>query len=399
MPIVPGARVWPYGVNRGEIVSVERAYQSQIWLSTSGKEKRRALRDRPRKRLSFSTKGSRDCFRQIMRELHGHQPKTYALPDWTRRVVSTSTMLAGGDRIDVASVEEWMIVDETVILSATGRVEVRTIDSILGSTLVFDEVNGPDAWPVGTRVYAGLQGHWQARQAGERPLRNVIRISAEFDVDPVSEPYIEPPAAAVQFNGRDVFNLGPARISPPRHDVLSGLEAVDYGVSTVAHYQNVTYPTEIYELSYVGCDPATVKRLEDFFVRARGQVGEFYMPSWENDLVPAVTAGAGTNTLDVVGEDVAASYLNSTVFKCLAVRFKDNTQEYNIVTGLAAGAGISTLTLQNNWARAIDASQIRGISWMPVCRFASDTLVTEWTIKQVARMRMAIRTLEDLPGN
>ena len=117
------------------------------------------------------------------------------------------------------------------------------------------------------------------------------------------------------------------------------------------------------------------------------------MPTWENDLVPDAVAGSGTTSLVVKGDDAANAYGGSTVFKALAVHFNDNTFEYNTVTNVTPGAGVSTLTVGTAWSQNIDPTLIRRISWMPACRFASDILTTEWPIDGVGACAWPFRRL------
>lgn len=396
MPLDPIARVWPFGYSRLTPVVVERSYQTTIFATEAGREQRRAMRERPRKVVRFGLIAGSDCARALTREMHKYQASLYALPDWTRKTLGVTALANGAADIDVAAVEGWAAVGETVILASGGRFERYTINAVAAPTLTFAETNTGAGWPVGTRAYAALPARLRAEAAATRPIRDVLRLDVEFDVAPGGEFYIEPAAAPVTFNGREVLAKPPHRIEAIDHTFITGIEEVDFGFGASARFKPVAYPADRYALTYTSCDAAGAAKLEDVFIRARGRRGEFYMPTFENDLVPDAVAAMGTTSLAVIGDDVADVYGGSSVFKAVAVHFSDNTFEFNTVTNVTPGAGVSTLTVGAAWSRDIDPALIRRISWMPVCRFAADQLTTEWPIDGIGRLRLAVRTLEDL---
>ena len=396
MPLDPAARVWPFGYSRLSPVIVERSYQTTIFASDAGREQRRATRDRPRKVVRFGVIAAGDCYRAFNREMHKYQSALYALPDWTRKTLSTTAFTSGTDQVDVADIAGWAAIGETVILANAGRFERYTIIAAAAPTLTFAETNTGTDWPIGTRVYAALPARLRAEAAAIRPVRDVLTLDVGFDVVPTDEFYIEPGAPPLTFNGREVLAKPPHRIEAIDHSFVAGIEEVDFGFGPTARFKPIDYPVERCGLTYTSCNAAKAGELEDIFIRARGRQGEFYMPTWENDLVPTAPAGTGTSSLIVAGDDVADVYGGSTVFKAVAVHFKDNTFEFNTVVNVTPGAGVSTLTVGSPWSRTIDPALIRRISWMPLCRFASDQLTTEWPIDGVGRMRIAVQTLEDL---
>ena len=396
MPLDPSARVWPFGFSRLSPVVVERSYLTSMVLSEAGREQRRAERDRPRKTLRFGIIAADYCYRRFNRELHRTPASLFALPDWTRKTLTTTVFTGGTSAVDAAAVEGWAAVGETVILAHAGRFERYTIAAVGTLTLTFVETNPGADWPVGTRIYAALPARLRAEVEATRPIRDVMSLEVTLDVVPTEEFYIAPPVAPVTFNGREVFPQPPHRIAPIDHTFITGIEEVDVGFGATARFQPVSYPAQRYQLTYTGCDAAKTAELEDVFGRARGRQGEFYMPTWEHDLKPTATASAGTTSLVVEGDDAASAYGGSSVFRAVAVHFHDNSFEFNTVSNVTPGSGVSTLTLGSTWSRDIDPLLIRRISWMPVCRFASDQLVTEWPIDGVGRLRMSIQTLEDL---
>lgn len=385
MPVDSSARVWTSGLMNIRPVQTSRAYLTTIKPHRDGTEQRRAHRNKPRRFLDFEVvqgRADNDAFTKIMRELHGYSDVLWAVPDWGRRQLSTTVLAASGNTLDVANVDtRYMVVGETVILADNGRYERRDIQGIAGSTLTFVENNGADPWPIGTRVYAALPGYLPPDIPFQMINRDRIAIGVRFIIDPTNDFYVEPPAAATTFNGREVFNRFPIRLDPLPAGINSGVSNVDYGYGPVARRRRKEFITENRVLTIVGCDAARTQEIEDVFIRARGRRGTFYMPTWENDFRILSTASSGTSNLVVYGDDIEPAYDGSIVHNAIAIQFTDNTWEFNIVSGFITGVDQTTLVMRNNWSRDIDPDEVRRISWMPIWRFSNDQLNTVWNMK------------------
>src|ERR1700709_1762630 len=100
----------------------------------------------------------------------------------------------------------------------------------------------------------------------------------------------------------------------------------------------------------------------------------------------------------VTGTDLACNFGNDTVYKAICVFYSDGSTQFAMTNGLSTLNGNTLVSLTSPVTRAIDGTAIR-ISWMPVHRFASDSLISEWVTDQVAQTQLSVVSLEDLiPG-
>ncbi len=306
-------------------------------------------------------------------------------------------MGAGGISLDVTAIDvTYMAAGETVILAEGGRYERRTIDSISASTLTFTEANGATPWPVGTRVYAALPAYLADTVDVVKPAADTLSAELRFDIDPGKDYFVPPAPAPVTFNGYEVFDRFPLRAEPVTSSHRSNLEMTDMDYGPVATRRPRDFPVEVMSMTVPACDAAKARLVEDVFERAEGRLGEFYMPTWENDLRIVSTAAAGQPDIVVDGEEVAAVFSGHPVYRSVAVRFTDNTWEYNTAQSFAAAGGNTTITMQANWSRTIDPANVRRISWMPLWRFETDELTTEWNLLgNHAYLNPTLRTLKD----
>lgn len=346
--------------------------------------------------MQFSTRYRDDCRRQFKAEIDNFQGALFAIPDWTRRVLSSTVMSNGAASLDVSGVPSWMVPGISLLFRHNGRNEMYTLDSVADPVLTMLETNTGADWPIGTRIYLGLPARLPKQISGEERLRNGWRSEIEFQVEPGRDEFVEAAPAALTFQGHEVWLKQPTRVQTPVYREQSGIEQTDYGVGRTETFERVTYHTSTLECVFSGCDVDSSLAIEEMFIRQRGRRGEFYMPTWTQDIVPASTIAAGAAAIGVSG-DWIQRYEASTTHKAIFIHFADGSHEFNSVTNITPAGSDSTLTLASPTANEIDPATIRRISWMPLRRFATDILTGEWVLKRRhARFTTAIQTLEDL---
>jgi hypothetical protein len=225
-------------------------------------------------------------------------------------------------------------------------------------------------------------------------------IRATFDVTPVSEPFVNPPVAPETFKGRELFMTRPNWGSQPSIDFKAIRDVVDFDRGKTAVFTPVAFQSRVSTYSYIGRDYDTAKAALDFFCRMLGQAKEFYMPTWEQDIIIKGTTSSGSTHIRVAGTSFATAYADSTVYKALTVFLLDGTIYHRIVADIYVVDDLigqdSIISVTEAFPEILDANNVRMISWLPVWRHASDTLTVEWKTNSVAQYQMAMKMLEDL---
>lgn len=378
--------------------SYQVAYEflTGITRSSNGKEQRRALRLSPRKTITHAALLNDARFRQFKDWAWSAQADPLVLPELTRYTESTVATDIGDTDMTLASVPDWLVPEAVVLVGALGVFEERTVDSVDGDVVTFDAV-GTVAWAAGARVYPALTGFLAPEMSTPRETNAVAKLDIRFDVDPGSEPLIEPPAAELEFNGREVFLKKPNWAASV--DVTTGHDAgmLDYGTGPVVRYSAVPFGYNAKKATYVNRNRAQAQDIVDFFFRMMGMRGEFYMPTWEYDFQPKGTSSSGSSTMTVVGTDFAGVYGASTVHKALFVQLLSGAILLRKVLAVEPVSGDSRITIEGTWSTTISQSTIVMCGWLPVWRLASDILLMEWLTDAVAQVQLAMLTLEDLP--
>lgn len=387
---------WPPS---GQTYQITYEYKTEVIISHSGKEQRIALRQSPRKSLAYQAQLSGEAFRTYKDVMANWQHRPFVLPELTRFVETSAQQDVGSAEALLSLVPDWVVPGAALLAVYAGFREVRVVDSVEGSTVTFRS-NAAMNWPSGTRLHPALSGYMDSKISAPRLTNAVAQASIKFDVDPLSEPLVLPPAAGTTFNGRELFLRKPNWAQSV--DVMTGheVEILDFDRGPVGRFYPVAYGYETRRASFLQRQRAEVEDLVDFFKRLRGRQGEFYMPTWEYDFVPKVASPALSTSLRVAGTDFATSYGSSTVHKAVFVLL--NTGEMILrrvvsVTKVTDALGWDSLiTVDSAWDHIVSQESVVMCGWMPVWRMVSDNLVVEWLTDSVAQVSLNMMTLEDL---
>lgn len=221
-----------------------------------------------------------------------------------------------------------------------------------------------------------------------------------MEVTPASEPVVALPDAPAVFNGRELFAVKPNWASAPDVSYESEREVIDYARGRTETFTPIEFLTRVSKFTYTGRSYQDMNLIRQFFERMKGQRGEFYMPTWEDDVAVDFVSPPNTQTIRVAGPQFAADYGGSTVHRAIAVFLRDGTTIYNLVEDIFevddSDGNDSVIQVQDLWPVEISADTVKSISWLHVWRHATDTLTIEWLTNTVGQCQMTMRTLEDL---
>jgi hypothetical protein len=397
------AEVWPFAPNwRLAPYAVRREYRTDLIRTRAGKEQRRALRQTPRKRINFIATQTGDCLRALDARMLDAQRVQLALADRPRWILLPNGIAGGADNTIVDTVPSWIIVGAELVLVDGSRHAIRTVNAIDvvtgGTKLTFDETEAL-AWPVDTRLHPSLNGYLDANiSAPNLSRRGVVPVAVVYHVDPGFEAAEDVGAAAFTFGGRELFLTWPTAWNPVALSRVQGdVGKVDYGFGRVRRFFPVAFSSRMWTATYAGCDFATSDALRQFFDRMKGRAHEFYMPTFQPDLVPLSALTTAGTTISVSGDSVATDYAGSTVFTAISVRLADGSWIHRKIDSLAAASGdITVITVTAAWGQNVALADIKLVSWLPVWRFASDIQTTTWQRPDQAEVQMAFQMIEDL---
>jgi hypothetical protein len=396
------ALLTPLRPNWSRSVSITYEYRTEVITSRSGKEQRRALRKTPRKSVGFESIASGALLRQVNEVLTKAQANTVIMPEFPR-FARTAAAAAGADvTLQLESVPYWLVADSTAVLVYGERMESRRVASVGEGSVTFASAAGGDPWPVGTMIHWGLSGLFNIELQSRRETNATAVVTVDFKVNPTSELEVAQGLAPVMFNGREVFLKRPNWSEVPTLTFRSQREEVDYGRGKIARFNPVDFVTRVIRATYLGRNLEEADTILEHFKRMKGQRGEFYMPTWEYDLPPKVALQANTRTLRLDGPAIYDTYRDDTVMKAVYIQMNDGSYYMNAVDEVFQitddiGAGDSALLCTGEWPVTIDPANVVFVSWMPVWRYASDSVTFDWLTNSVCQFQLTMRTVEALP--
>lgn len=388
--------LWPHRPNWRDTVKMQIAYKTEMILTRTGKEQRRALRTSPRLNLSFTSSLLFDEHRRLVMLLAARQNQPLWMPDFSRQAKTGAELDLGDNAVQIIGPPTWLAVGAKVaFVGLDALAEVLVVESVAGDVATF-ETNAINKWPAGSKVYPAMTGVLSGGLKEKRLTKRIGEFAVEFDVDPGSEPEYTPPAAPVSFAGREVFTVEPNWLEAPDIQYDWETQDIDYDSGVIRRHRPVEFGSQTIEAGFFGQGRAEVTSILDVFHRAKGRRGEFYYPTFAADIPLEGVAFSGGHTFATPGTEVAAAYGTSTVFKAIAIYLADGSVLYRTVNSITPSSGSSVFSCSGSWPFNLNQNNVVKISWMPVCRFGSDQLSVEWLTDSKARLRLAIVTLEAL---
>lgn len=371
-------------------VSVEHQFKTNVMTSRDGTEQREAMRQTARVSLTYAAVLDRATLRRHMADLAEGQHLPFIVPNECRRVTLAAPAPATSATLTPDQMPYWLVAGTHLVVSDESVAEAVKVQGVAGGvvTLVSPLTS---TFAAGAAVCHAFVGR-VADNAAFRSLTDRTRTaSIRIEVDPASDPQPLLAAAPAMFEGRELFLTRPNWRDEPSVTFNQERDIVDSGVGPTEISTPQRDHTYVLKLGFTktGDD---VDALVSTFLRMRGRRNSFWMPTWQQDIEPAVPAAAGTSTVEVEGSDFLAAYETSTVYKVLAVSWRDGTFQVNRIASMALNASLNTvLTMADPWAAAVDDAAT--VMWCPVWRFASDVLEVDWRTTRVAEMTMAMQTV------
>lgn len=245
--------------------------------------------------------------------------------------------------------------------------------------------------PARPPIHGDLEGHLTPELQAPQRWKHAVDPNIVFQVTPGSEAAESDGTAMATFSGREVWLSEPNIFDPINITHVVDRETIDAGHGIWAPFFPGDFIARLWQAQYTTLDSDAAEEVRAFFTRQLGQCGEFFMPTFDNDLPPLSQAGSGTSTLTTAGIDVFTFFDEHPAYVCICAKLPDGSYRLNRVTNITTSGGNSILALANPWAVDIPTSAV--VSWMPLWRFATDALEVEWVMDRSARTQLSLRML------
>lgn len=381
------AVLFPFAPNWRDGVSVNYQFKTDIITSRSGKEQRRAARANPRKTVAFKiTLPSATPLDQFMARNH---LRVITVVDYSRHVRLVSGVPLDGQVFEVDAVPDWLSPGRSVIVGG----QQRTISAVSGNLVT---IHAPSvvAVPAGEQIFPAVNGRLDDSISVQKMTDRVVEADISIQLTPGSVPADDAGSPQEVFNGREVFVFQPNWASPVDGSYSVTTDTVDFGFGRTVTYTPIRFDSRIRQVQVVFPTQADRNDAVAFFTRMKGRRGEFYMPTWSDDLVVARPAAAASLLMWVKGREVCDTYADSTTHKAIVIRTPDGYQFYRRVLNITTDGVDSLIETDIEWPVEID--ETISLSWLPATRLATDDFAMECVTDEVGRAQFATQSLEDL---
>lgn len=263
---------------------------------------------------------------------------------------------------------------------------INTVDSAIQITLASNLIG---SWPVGTYVYPMYEYRIEEMQEINVSIKqlNYITLAATEVMESLrSFSYSLPSSGAPTYNSLDLFLTKPQYpatenyMHPFEHIVFFGK---DFATSV---YDKTRF---VFNLDFIIVSRADVWDLLNFFDSKRGRFQVFYMPSWNNDIVPTAAIAADAVTLTV-----ETLYLSSAeiIGRHLWIRLPDQSYVCREITAVPTSTSI---TINSSIGTAISQTNLSKIliCFLNKVRFNSDEILLEYTADLIAKTKLKFKVV------
>lgn len=382
--------LWQFSPNWRESYSIAYEFKTDIFVSRSGKEQRRAARSTPRRTITFTVTRAAAEYRKLNATLKAAQGAAVTMADHGRHVRTVSPTVSGATTLAVSSVPDWLIPGAVVALADRDGYAKVTISAVAPNAVLTLAAPLGRAWsepkihPVATGWF---DQSLEVKQYGDRIAEADIAFAGEPGIDTIESAG----SAEEVFNRREVLLLDPNFATPVAGSFKRTRDAVDFGRGRIATFLPVAFTFRTKQYNILAPSQAERSRIVSLFLRMKGQRGEFYLPSFDDDFT--IVAAPTTLTVRVSGTQIDAVYHGDALHRAVMIRRGQNRYYRRIVASSHDGMH-TTLTSDRAWPCPLDGEA--RLSWLVVHRFATDQLSVESITDEVSRTQFSVSTLEDL---
>ena len=399
----PEAILWPYMPNWSQPIKVDHEFKTDILVSRNGTEtNRRAVRQTPRKKVSMSNVVRPDQLRDFRRMISQSHRGTFIVPDWTRRTATVGAV-SNSLTIDLDNAADWVVADQWLVLRSGEQVVQRQIKSVDVNEVTFWTLDDLD-WPEGTSVYPGLVCELEDDVNVKRVTSSKNLLSTVFQVVPGSEAEADYGAAQTIWDGRELFMFRPNWATSQSVVLGRPSELVDYMYGVRDRFTPNAVPQYRVTQAFVGRDASEAESLRRFYGRMRGQQGEFFMPTYENDLTPHLDLDPdpAKAVLRTEGPEDFVAFSENAARRSLLVILTDGTKLFRVVSSVEYVDDVDGQSTQFNltepWPQDIPVEDIEQVCWVPLWRLSSDLLSETWLTNSVVQVQLTMQTQQYQPS-
>jgi hypothetical protein len=352
--------------------SLKKKWITTILTSITGDEQRFALLTWPRRTLTYNFSPlDKSDLNYVNRVLFKNLHKTWGFPFLQDKTLLTSTASSGQKILNIgsSSFRNFEVGAPCIILESRSSYEVGTID-VLAETQITLKDNLAQAWPAGTPVYPVLKAKISAEEeiAISNSRTGGISIMAAEDYDGDITRHVPDISMFQLYKDAPVFNFRP-KTGALKQRLSHPYDYLDYLGKSYSESNWIETGISL-RGAYLARTKETIWQYLDFFDAHKGRWGNFWIPSFQRDIV-VTEPFLGTDTvLTIEPIDYPDYWDDSETARYVVFRWPDDT----IICREIVDCGSDTITLDSVIGKSCDNPGILLASFLLFGRFDIDEI-------------------------
>lgn len=419
------------------------SFKTDIIVSDTGREQRRAVRAEPRRSIRYTCHFNKDSKLYFDYYMANGLSQQTIIPDLRRPLILNEAITpkrrSSGYNNSLTVVNKngypsWLRKNMRVVIGKGDQWETRTVESFTRNSITFKEdfiphpsagkpidPNNPDGakypttmldgsdFPAHSRVYPAVVGRISNSPNADRLTTDVFTMEINFAIEPtdmfqdqssngftVNDAFDTQPSFNV-IAGREVLEVQHNWSESQKFTYTDDTDVVDFDYGRVSYFRKFNFPSRTVTNAYLLEGINKIQQFIEFFVRLRGRQKEFLAPTYEADIPFNYLLGNG-NAIVMDGMSFGIAYKNSKIHKRIMLQMHDGrTFHYKVdhIDNLPE-TNSSVLQIVGNLPdEKLTPETVNKISWVFVARLGSDEFEVEWLTDTKARFNISYIVLEN----
>lgn len=395
-------------------------FKTQIHTAWDNTEQRMALREHPRRSISYRYTGMTNRNSEYLRALcNGQQTQQIEFPLWQATRLLPQTRYDQQAHIQLETRDMWdyrdchavmLVKDYNGVEASTERFNLKSIeaDGFLQTKKTFS-----NDWPEGkTLVVPVFWGVLNQEDSYTNVTSHVADLCLNIEVMPSITAVTLPEAvneynyprlkfedslnADNEYNGYELFMFPPSWLQDQQISYSRNANKLDNDTGYFRYDLKSSATTTTRSMDFYGLTKDEIHFLQRFFYRCKGQWKSFYMPTWTSDIKLADNAYIGDSVMYGKFEYYYRYYTSNNRRKLIIVFFEDGTIQIIEIAGWTVheNGKMSKIYLQTALQKNLLVNQIKMISFLCKVRHNSDTMTTSYETNETASITFEVKEVD-----
>lgn len=347
------------------------------------KEQRVSIRVAPITEYDYRFYFNEQEFREIKAMMNTWNNKYFAIPLWTDSTLISNVLSSDTEILFDTTSADYQPLEHVAIYDNT-NVYYRYVSEVLSDRIVLDGSVGFTAsnvliMPCKDMIMVGPI-KFQRGAVNNNFASVIFRTVNNHDLSANGN--------FTQYKNIDVLLDCQPILSGINESIEATVDVFDSGAGIIEYVRNSGYLTKQFTCNFNKMTKAERFSLKRFLHKMKGKRGEFWLPSFHNDIVIQSNIPSSQTYIDVAS--FGYGYFLPDEPSSFVIEMKNGTRYFNTITGSTRNQNIERFTLENPFGVTILLSNIKRVMFINKVRFDSDSAEFNYPSRQICQLSMPV---------